>query len=93
MGQHELVVSGEGGQTVHTIVQVAVADVNNNPPVFTNPDPHVTVIEEDDRHLPTTLIKVGNYVNYYFNVLNWYMGDLSKNTLGDFNKNKLGDLR
>ncbi|XP_064108251.1 protocadherin Fat 3-like isoform X2 [Macrobrachium nipponense] len=57
--KHELVVSGEGGgQVVHTIVQVAVADVNDNPPVFTNPDPYVTVIEEDDRHLPTTLIKV-----------------------------------
>ncbi|XP_066988266.1 putative neural-cadherin 2 [Macrobrachium rosenbergii] len=57
--KHELVVSGEGGgQVVHTIVQVAVADVNDNPPVFTDPDPRVTVIEEDDRHLPTTLIKV-----------------------------------
>ncbi|XP_068204753.1 protocadherin Fat 4-like [Palaemon carinicauda] len=57
--KHELVVSGEGGgQVVHTIVQVSVADVNDNPPVFLNPDPHVTVIEEDDRHLPTTLIKV-----------------------------------
>ncbi|XP_064116011.1 LOW QUALITY PROTEIN: putative neural-cadherin 2 [Macrobrachium nipponense] len=57
--KHELVVSGEGGgQVVHTIVQVAVADVNDNPPVFADPDPYVTIIEEDDRHLPTTLIKV-----------------------------------
>ncbi|XP_064116623.1 putative neural-cadherin 2 [Macrobrachium nipponense] len=29
-----------------------------NPPVFADPDPYVTIIEEDDRHLPTTLIKV-----------------------------------
>ncbi|XP_066984935.1 putative neural-cadherin 2 [Macrobrachium rosenbergii] len=57
--KHELVVSAEGGgQLVHTIVQVAVADVNDNPPVFADPDPFVTVIEEDDRHLPTTLLKV-----------------------------------
>ncbi|KAK7013374.1 hypothetical protein SK128_020771, partial [Halocaridina rubra] len=57
--KHELVVSGEaGGQSVHTIVQVSVADVNDNPPYFINPDSHVTVIEEDDRHLPATLVKV-----------------------------------
>ncbi|XP_066971901.1 uncharacterized protein [Macrobrachium rosenbergii] len=57
--KHELVVSGEGGgQVVQTIVEVSVADVNDNPPVFTHTDPHVTVIEEDDRHLPTTLLKV-----------------------------------
>ncbi|XP_064098213.1 neural-cadherin-like [Macrobrachium nipponense] len=57
--KHELVVSAEGGgQVVHTMVEVAVADVNDNPPVFTDQDPHVTVIEEDDRHLPTTLMKV-----------------------------------
>ncbi|XP_068222054.1 neural-cadherin-like [Palaemon carinicauda] len=57
--KHELIVSCDSGsQVAHTIVQVAVADVNDNPPVFLNPDPYVTVIEEDDRHLPTTLIKV-----------------------------------
>ncbi|XP_064096378.1 uncharacterized protein LOC135208171 [Macrobrachium nipponense] len=57
--KHELVVSGEGGgQVVRTTVEVFVADVNDNPPEFTHPDPYVTVIEEDDRHLPTTLLKV-----------------------------------
>ncbi|XP_042892890.1 putative neural-cadherin 2, partial [Penaeus japonicus] len=58
--RHELVVAGEaGGQEVHAIVQVSVADVNDNAPSFVTPDPQVTVIEEDDRHLPATIIKVG----------------------------------
>ncbi|XP_066968094.1 putative neural-cadherin 2 [Macrobrachium rosenbergii] len=57
--KHELVISGEAeGQTAHTIVQVRVADVNDNPPYFVKPDPEVTVIEEDDRHLPVKLLKV-----------------------------------
>ncbi|XP_068228175.1 protocadherin Fat 4-like [Palaemon carinicauda] len=57
--KHELVISGEsGGQTVHTIVQVRVADVNDNPPTFIRQDLKVTVTEEDDRHLPVVLLKV-----------------------------------
>ncbi|XP_068213121.1 putative neural-cadherin 2 [Palaemon carinicauda] len=57
--KHELVVSGEAaGQAVHTIVQVKVRDVNDSPPYFVSQDPEVTVIEEDDRHLPNTLLKV-----------------------------------
>nr|XP_045606773.1 putative neural-cadherin 2 [Procambarus clarkii] len=58
--QHELVVAAEaaGGHTVHTMVQVRVADVNDNPPYFLNPQPQVTVVEEDDRHLPATIAKV-----------------------------------
>ncbi|XP_064115329.1 putative neural-cadherin 2, partial [Macrobrachium nipponense] len=57
--KHELVVSGEaGGQTVHTIVQVRVADVNDNPPTFIKQDLKVTVTEEDDTHLPAVLLKV-----------------------------------
>ncbi|XP_066955765.1 LOW QUALITY PROTEIN: putative neural-cadherin 2 [Macrobrachium rosenbergii] len=57
--KHELVVSGEaGGQTAHTIVQVRVADVNDNPPTFIKQDLKVTVTEEDDTHLPAVLLKV-----------------------------------
>ncbi|XP_064077719.1 LOW QUALITY PROTEIN: neural-cadherin-like [Macrobrachium nipponense] len=57
--KHEIVVTGEGGgQVVQAVVEVTVTDVNDNRPIFINPDPHVTVIEEDDRHLPTTLLKV-----------------------------------
>ncbi|KAK8742320.1 hypothetical protein OTU49_001801, partial [Cherax quadricarinatus] len=33
-------------------------DVNDNPPYFLNPQPQVTVVEEDDRHLPATIAKV-----------------------------------
>ncbi|XP_069157547.1 putative neural-cadherin 2 isoform X1 [Procambarus clarkii] len=40
------------------MVQVRVADVNDNPPYFLNPQPQVTVVEEDDRHLPATIAKV-----------------------------------
>ncbi|XP_064093225.1 neural-cadherin-like [Macrobrachium nipponense] len=57
--KHELAISGEAeGHTVQTLVQVRVADVNDNPPYFVSPDPKVTVVEEEDRHLPTTLMKV-----------------------------------
>ncbi|XP_068212828.1 putative neural-cadherin 2 [Palaemon carinicauda] len=57
--KHELSVSGESeGHTVHTLIQVRVADVNDNPPFFVSPDPKVTVVEEEDRHLPTVLLKV-----------------------------------
>ncbi|XP_047499098.1 putative neural-cadherin 2 [Penaeus chinensis] len=58
--RHELVIAGEAaGQEGHAIVQVRVADVNDNAPLFVTPDPQVTVIEEDDRHLPATILKVG----------------------------------
>ncbi|XP_071534241.1 putative neural-cadherin 2 isoform X2 [Panulirus ornatus] len=57
--KHELVVAAEGGgHTVHAMVQVRVSDVNDNPPYFLNPQPHLTVVEEDDRHLPATIAKV-----------------------------------
>ncbi|XP_071534242.1 putative neural-cadherin 2 [Panulirus ornatus] len=57
--KHELVVAAEGGgHTVHAMVQVRVNDVNDNPPYFLNPQPHLTVVEEDDRHLPATIAKV-----------------------------------
>ncbi|XP_066961725.1 neural-cadherin-like [Macrobrachium rosenbergii] len=57
--KHEIVVTGEGGgQVVQAVVEVTVTDVNDNSPIFINPDPHVTVIEEDDRHLPASLLKV-----------------------------------
>ncbi|XP_045138941.1 putative neural-cadherin 2 isoform X2 [Portunus trituberculatus] len=57
--KHEFVVLGEGGgSAAHALVRVVVADVNDNPPVFVRPRPHVTVIEEDDRDLPLPLAKV-----------------------------------
>ncbi|XP_071534107.1 uncharacterized protein [Panulirus ornatus] len=57
--KHELVVAAEvHEETVHAIVQVTVRDVNDNPPVFLQPAPQLTVIEEDDRHLPATLLTV-----------------------------------
>ncbi|MPC33149.1 Neural-cadherin [Portunus trituberculatus] len=56
MGEHELVVAAEaGGAAVHTIVQVRVADVNDNAPYFLHPEPFFTVIEEDDRDLPSSI--------------------------------------
>ncbi|XP_042205044.1 putative neural-cadherin 2, partial [Homarus americanus] len=57
--KHELVVAAEAaGRTVHSIVQVTVADVNDNAPRFRESDIHVAVVEEDDRHLPATIFKV-----------------------------------
>ena len=57
--QHELVVAAEaGGAAVHTIVQVRVADVNDNAPYFLHPEPFFTVIEEDDRDLPSSITTV-----------------------------------
>lgn len=59
MSQHELVVAGEGGGLVgHTLVQVRVADVNDNPPYFLHPLPQVTLVEEDDSHLPAVIATV-----------------------------------
>ncbi|XP_069159473.1 uncharacterized protein [Procambarus clarkii] len=58
--KHELVVAAEsgGGEAVRAIVQVRVQDVNDNAPYFLHPDPIFTVIEEDDRDLPTTITTV-----------------------------------
>ncbi|XP_063879939.1 putative neural-cadherin 2 isoform X2 [Scylla paramamosain] len=57
--KHELVVAAEaGGAAVHTIVQVRVADVNDNAPYFLHPEPFFTVIEEDDRDLPSSITTV-----------------------------------
>ncbi|XP_050716089.1 putative neural-cadherin 2 isoform X2 [Eriocheir sinensis] len=57
--EHELVVSAEGDMEVtHTVVQLRVTDVNDNPPVFLNPDPRITLVEEDDRDLPAPVAKV-----------------------------------
>ncbi|XP_068245433.1 putative neural-cadherin 2 [Palaemon carinicauda] len=57
--KHELVVAAEaGGKMVHTIVQVTVGDVNDNPPQFLESDLSVTVVEEDDTGLPATILKV-----------------------------------
>nr|XP_045603729.1 putative neural-cadherin 2 isoform X2 [Procambarus clarkii]XP_045603730.1 putative neural-cadherin 2 isoform X2 [Procambarus clarkii] len=57
--KHELVVAAEAaGRTVHSMVQVTVADVNDNAPHFLQRDIQVAVVEEDDRHLPATIFKV-----------------------------------
>ncbi|XP_042206047.1 putative neural-cadherin 2 [Homarus americanus] len=57
--KHELVVAAEvEGQAAHAMVQVTVLDVNDNAPYFLNPKPQVTVVEEDDRHLPATIATV-----------------------------------
>ncbi|KAK4300601.1 hypothetical protein Pmani_027211 [Petrolisthes manimaculis] len=57
--KHDLVVAGEGGgQVGHTLVQVKVADVNDNPPYFIHPLPEVTLVEEEDAHLPAVIATV-----------------------------------
>ncbi|XP_064095252.1 LOW QUALITY PROTEIN: putative neural-cadherin 2 [Macrobrachium nipponense] len=57
--KHELVVAAEaGGRTVHTIVQVSVEDINDNPPHFLEDNLQVTVIEEEDTDLPATIVRV-----------------------------------
>ncbi|XP_066957970.1 putative neural-cadherin 2 isoform X2 [Macrobrachium rosenbergii] len=57
--KHELVVAAEaGGKIVHTIVQVTVADVNDNPPQFLESDLTVSVVEEDDTGLPAAILKI-----------------------------------
>ncbi|XP_069982972.1 putative neural-cadherin 2 isoform X4 [Penaeus vannamei] len=47
-----------GGGGAQVVLQVRVADVNDNRPYFVSPGPVVTVIEEDDRDLPQTLTRV-----------------------------------
>lgn len=57
--QHELVVRAEGGGVaVMSLVQVKVVDVNDNPPHFLEEEMTVTVVEEDDSHLPANIFKV-----------------------------------
>ncbi|XP_068219971.1 cadherin-related hmr-1-like [Palaemon carinicauda] len=57
--KHELVVAAEaGGRTVHTIVQVSVEDINDNPPHFLEDNLQVTVLEEEDTDLPATIVRV-----------------------------------
>ncbi|KAF2363771.1 Reverse transcriptase domain [Trinorchestia longiramus] len=57
--QHNLIVAAEAeGVTAHSLVHVAAGDVNDNPPVFSDPMPTVTVIEEDDRDLPLSIAQV-----------------------------------
>ena len=57
--QHELVVVAEAGvDLAHARVQVRVRDVNDNPPYFLNPRPHVTLVEEEESSLPATIITV-----------------------------------
>ncbi|KAK8404802.1 hypothetical protein O3P69_001423 [Scylla paramamosain] len=57
--EHELVVTAEGGMdAVHTYVFIRVDDVNDNPPVFLQPEPRITLVEEDDRDLPAPVAKV-----------------------------------
>lgn len=52
-------VSAESEMAVaHTVVEVLVTDVNDNPPVFLNPEPRITLVEEDDRDLPAPVAKV-----------------------------------
>lgn len=47
-----------GDEAAHTLVLVRVVDVNDNPPVFLNVEPRLTLVEEDDRDLPATIIRV-----------------------------------
>ncbi|XP_047477095.1 putative neural-cadherin 2 [Penaeus chinensis] len=57
--KHELVVNAEAkGKTVHSIVQVTVADVNDNAPEFLETDLIVSVVEEEDQALPAVIAKL-----------------------------------
>ncbi|XP_066937061.1 uncharacterized protein [Macrobrachium rosenbergii] len=58
--KHELVVSAETaeGVTGSAQVRVVVEDANDSPPVFLRSNPVVTVIEDDDRHLPAVIAQV-----------------------------------
>ncbi|XP_064120797.1 uncharacterized protein LOC135225392 [Macrobrachium nipponense] len=58
--KHELVVSAETaeGVTGSAKVRVVVEDANDSPPVFLRSNPVVTVIEDDDRHLPAVIAQV-----------------------------------
>lgn len=64
--QHEIQVTAtviggppdDGDLSAQTVVQIVVADVNDNVPKFLRPNPQVTLIEEDDRDLPRTVAEV-----------------------------------
>ncbi|XP_063874461.1 putative neural-cadherin 2 isoform X1 [Scylla paramamosain] len=57
--RHELVVAAEGGNAAaRALIMVQVTDVNDNPPVFPQPEPRLTIVEEDDRDLPATITRV-----------------------------------
>ena len=47
-----------GGVGAHCQVVVMVGDVNDNAPSFPQPNPVLTVIEEDDRDLPLVIATV-----------------------------------
>lgn len=49
-----------GGWAAHAVVEVEVADVNDHAPFFVRASPQVTLIEEDDRDLPASVLKVGD---------------------------------
>jgi len=54
-----LIVAAESkGVVAHSLVHVAAGDVNDNSPEFVDPNPEVTVIEEDDRDLPLPIVQV-----------------------------------
>ncbi|MPC09092.1 Neural-cadherin [Portunus trituberculatus] len=57
-GGHELVVAAEGvNAAARALIMVQVTDVNDNPPVFLQPEQRLTVVEEDDRDLPATITR------------------------------------
>ncbi|XP_045101058.1 putative neural-cadherin 2 isoform X2 [Portunus trituberculatus] len=57
--RHELVVAAEGvNAAARALIMVQVTDVNDNPPVFLQPEQRLTVVEEDDRDLPATITRV-----------------------------------
>lgn len=63
--QHNLIVGAEAGDvTAHSLVHVVAGDVNDNAPVFIDPMPVLTVIEEDDRDLPLPLATVSIVFRY-----------------------------
>ena len=47
-----------GNEATSVLVLVQVVDINDNPPVFLQPEPRLTIIEEDDRDLPATITRV-----------------------------------
>lgn len=50
-----------GGERTQGRVNLLVGDVNDNPPFLTRPFYETQVTEEDDRHLPKTIVQVGGY--------------------------------
>ncbi|XP_063887838.1 putative neural-cadherin 2 [Scylla paramamosain] len=56
---HELVVAAEcAGVAARATVVVRVRDANDHAPVFPRPAPRLTLVEEDDRDLPTPLLQL-----------------------------------